>query len=82
MPPADPIGGPLFDLDYWLDDRSLIQTARRRGIKKLVNVEYLADELRRLHLYGVVGLDECRELLAGLVEDGLIQKSDCNYFLS
>jgi hypothetical protein len=79
--PADHIGGPLFDLDYWLESISKIQTARRRGVKKLVHIEYLADELRKLHLFGVVSLEECRELLAGLVNDGLVSRADCSYFM-
>jgi hypothetical protein len=77
---GDSLGGPLFDMDTWLGSRSLIQAARRRGVKKLVHMEYIADELRRLHLHGLATHEECRELLRGLVDDGLIQRSDCTYF--
>jgi hypothetical protein len=80
-PAKDNLGGPLFDLDFWLESTSKIQTARRRGANKLIHLEYLADELRRLHLHGVVTMEECRELLQGLVDDGLIPLADCSYFL-
>jgi hypothetical protein len=79
--PADSLGGPLFDLDYWLDSTSKAQAARRRGVRKLIHLEYLTMELRHLHLHGVVSHAECAELLRGLVDDGLIPLSDCSYFI-
>jgi hypothetical protein len=79
--PVDNLGGPLFDIDHWLENRSLIQAARRRGVKKLIHLEYLTQELRHLHLHGVVSHAECRGLLQGLVDDGLIPLADCSYFM-
>ena len=69
---AQPEGFYQLDLDFWLNDRTLIAKARRAGVKKLIDFADLAHELRHLVEWGIVKSGEARALLEELAGEGLI----------
>jgi hypothetical protein len=77
----DPSFTAIFDLYDWLGSTSAVARAKRLGIRKLYDMVDLPTALRRLHEGGEVSYAEAAELLQGLVDDGLIRKAHCSYFL-
>jgi hypothetical protein len=73
---------PLFDMAEWLGSIEAVMAARRLKVTDKIRLSQLPDVLHKLCKWTtIVTISECRELLRGLVDDGLIEKKFCKRFL-
>lgn len=71
-PDFQPDSGTWFDLNHYLEDKSLIAKARRAGLRRYIPVGVLASELSRLVEKGILDRKEVDSLLADLRQEGYL----------